>query len=513
MASVTSEDKSNELDSAQQTRKKFESKKNIDNHLSNKSSVSSNSLTESGKKFTDFISLPSQEAVNQDIPEVSYTANLAPSLFTQQSVARDVVENTDSDILPEIEALSSEIARLLQEINYNDNTDEAGVVVSADKDIKDASKSIWDIISSLLAEVENSEDSKQETARSQSILESLTSLLKPQQNVLISNLTPEQVSDLAKEIRLLQDESVDTDSFTFLNSILTKSLELSHRSENPKDGLNTLQAQLPVSEEQVKSNRFDLRYDLRQIIGSDTESNSKQDSTNYDFKSTLRDILSKQSPTPQASLQGSSAGSAGAAISSLSSFSSLSKNLTLGSLEADRLGSLQGAISSVQTQPSFQASLTNPTSLGYSAGQATPATHVVAASFQRLGAEKQNTNITLQLDPPELGRVEVKMSIGKDNVTKIVLIAEKPETLLLLQRDSHFLERSMHDAGLGADGSLSFELAQDGYSFGQNGNGGGGSGYSHSSGSDDQDETDVIETSVNWSVDPLSGRMRYSALI
>ena len=45
---------------------------------------------------------------------------------------------------------------------------------------------------------------------------------------------------------------------------------------------------------------------------------------------------------------------------------------------------------------------------------------------------------------------------------KIHLIAEKPETLAMLQKDSHFLEKTLQDAGLTTDkDSLSFDLKQN----------------------------------------------------
>ena len=65
----------------------------------------------------------------------------------------------------------------------------------------------------------------------------------------------------------------------------------------------------------------------------------------------------------------------------------------------------------------------------------------------------------LTLDPVELGRVEIRVQREADGHS-VRIMAERPETLALLQRDRHELDRSMADAGLrvvsdGIDFSLS----------------------------------------------------------
>jgi flagellar hook-length control protein FliK len=65
----------------------------------------------------------------------------------------------------------------------------------------------------------------------------------------------------------------------------------------------------------------------------------------------------------------------------------------------------------------------------------------------------------IRLDPPELGRVEVKLSIDDAGKAQANLAVEKPHTLDLLQRDRSTLERALRDAGLDlAGGSLNFSL-------------------------------------------------------
>jgi flagellar hook-length control protein FliK len=65
----------------------------------------------------------------------------------------------------------------------------------------------------------------------------------------------------------------------------------------------------------------------------------------------------------------------------------------------------------------------------------------------------------IRLDPPELGRVDVHLSVSRDGKAEALLTADRPETLELLQRDSKILERALRDAGLDlSNNSLNFSL-------------------------------------------------------
>ena len=68
----------------------------------------------------------------------------------------------------------------------------------------------------------------------------------------------------------------------------------------------------------------------------------------------------------------------------------------------------------------------------------------------------------IRLDPPELGRVDVKLTIADNGRVEASLVVDRVETLAMLQRDARTLERAFDQAGLTADsGSLSFSLRQD----------------------------------------------------
>ncbi|MFP4097262.1 MAG: flagellar hook-length control protein FliK [Alphaproteobacteria bacterium] len=147
--------------------------------------------------------------------------------------------------------------------------------------------------------------------------------------------------------------------------------------------------------------------------------------------------------------------------------------------------------------------------------QAHPASQMISMTMQRALQRGEDTTIKLQLDPPELGRVEVKMSIDGDNMTHIVLTAEKPETHQMLQRDAQFLERAMSEAGLNADGNLSFELASDGQSFERDGSSAQARGRDAGNGAGGRDEGDSLSLAsetARWQIDPHTGHMRYNIL-
>ena len=75
------------------------------------------------------------------------------------------------------------------------------------------------------------------------------------------------------------------------------------------------------------------------------------------------------------------------------------------------------------------------------------------------GADK----ISIKLHPEHLGRVEVKLEVGKDGHLVAAISADRPDTLQMLQRDARILQQALNDAGLQTDSSsLSFMLRGDG---------------------------------------------------
>ena len=95
--------------------------------------------------------------------------------------------------------------------------------------------------------------------------------------------------------------------------------------------------------------------------------------------------------------------------------------------------------------------------------------------------QKGTNRFDIRLDPPELGRIDVRMEVRKDGHVVAHMTVDRPETLDLLQRDARALQQALNNAGLQADNdSLNFSLRdQSGESGARDfANGGGGSGAS-----------------------------------
>ena len=103
------------------------------------------------------------------------------------------------------------------------------------------------------------------------------------------------------------------------------------------------------------------------------------------------------------------------------------------------------------------------------AGQHDPGSQVAIAV--RRAVQANATEFSIRLEPADLGRVDVKLDIGGDGRVTATVMADNSQTVDLLRRDAHLLERALADAGLKTDsGGLNFSLrqqqAQTGQSFG-----------------------------------------------
>jgi flagellar hook-length control protein FliK len=94
------------------------------------------------------------------------------------------------------------------------------------------------------------------------------------------------------------------------------------------------------------------------------------------------------------------------------------------------------------------------------AAHAPPATAQVAREIVRR-FDGANTRFELRLDPPELGRIEVRLDVSRDHRVTAVVAAESPQALAELVRHARELEQALQSAGLElADNGLSFDLRQ-----------------------------------------------------
>lgn len=147
------------------------------------------------------------------------------------------------------------------------------------------------------------------------------------------------------------------------------------------------------------------------------------------------------------------------------------------------------------------------------AGQPHPAAQLVSAKLQQGAQAGENKVMTLQLDPAELGKVEIRLEFGPEKTLKAHMVVEKPEAFLLLQRDAQMLERALQGAGMDVDSSgIGFELAEEGWNFGQDNNGkGGGEKFNGGAAGNEGDDL-PIETTMTWNIDPDTGHTRYNLL-
>jgi hypothetical protein len=175
----------------------------------------------------------------------------------------------------------------------------------------------------------------------------------------------------------------------------------------------------------------------------------------------------------------------------------------------------QGSGSAPALSVSNPAGLASLVSHAPHASQGHPTSQSVAATITRTASSGESKNITIKLDPPDLGRVEIRFEFGKDKTVKANVLIEKPETHLMLQRDAHLLERALQDAGLETDeNSLSFEL-DDGSGFDsqtdEDGTGHGQTQSGNASGSETPEE-EIIETTMDLAIDPETGLMRVNIM-
>jgi flagellar hook-length control protein FliK len=82
-----------------------------------------------------------------------------------------------------------------------------------------------------------------------------------------------------------------------------------------------------------------------------------------------------------------------------------------------------------------------------------------------------NSKFQIRLDPPELGRIDVKLDVDKHGAVTARMTVDRSETLDLMQRDRGTLERALQQAGLDSGKTnLQFSLRQN--SSGDNGGSG-----------------------------------------
>ncbi|MBI3514937.1 MAG: flagellar hook-length control protein FliK [Proteobacteria bacterium] len=125
-------------------------------------------------------------------------------------------------------------------------------------------------------------------------------------------------------------------------------------------------------------------------------------------------------------------------------------------------GEANAVVANGTSAPSATASSAAPSAPARPAPVLLPLLDQVLPSLSQAASGNGSGRFTIQLRPPELGRIQVDLKIAADGHVTATIVADRQDTLSLLQRDSHQLEQSLSDAGLSTNnGDLQFSLSGD----------------------------------------------------
>jgi hypothetical protein len=90
---------------------------------------------------------------------------------------------------------------------------------------------------------------------------------------------------------------------------------------------------------------------------------------------------------------------------------------------------------------------------------ATPAAQI-ASALVAFSANGTSNVVTVQLQPAELGRVQISVTSDATGLSSVQVSADRPETLALLQNDQPELAKALDQAGIASAGrTVSFQLS------------------------------------------------------
>ena len=128
----------------------------------------------------------------------------------------------------------------------------------------------------------------------------------------------------------------------------------------------------------------------------------------------------------------------------------------------------EGAVLTVQ-QAAASSSVELPTAFGARSAAADPGMQLAVQIHRAITANSQQFRI--QLEPAELGRVDVRLNFGRDGRVRATIGVERAETLDLIQRDVQELERVLKEAGTDPNKlDLRFNLQGEGHEQAAHGN-------------------------------------------
>jgi flagellar hook-length control protein FliK len=125
-------------------------------------------------------------------------------------------------------------------------------------------------------------------------------------------------------------------------------------------------------------------------------------------------------------------------------------------------------VSGNATAPAATQSVTSAAASATAPGVPIAGLPVTIAAHAQAGSNQ----FDIRLDPPDLGRIEVKLSVDADGQVTSHVTVDRPETLSLLQSQQPQLERALEQAGLKtADNGLQFSLRDQSFAGGNNSGG------------------------------------------
>jgi flagellar hook-length control protein FliK len=117
-------------------------------------------------------------------------------------------------------------------------------------------------------------------------------------------------------------------------------------------------------------------------------------------------------------------------------------------------------ISNVPHAIRSDATVADPSAASTRADVSMPALDVAQVAARIAAKVKEGErHFDIRLDPPELGRVDVHLSVTRDGQAEAHVVADKPQTLEALQRDQQTLHRVLKESGLDlGSNALNFSL-------------------------------------------------------
>ncbi len=434
------------------------------------------------------------------------------------------IETSDDEYILNLTAFGQHLRALIDTVNEQDNDQQKDAALIEIDAILESDAAAFDKISDLLG-VFNAQDENGAPLSNEDQIASLLRLVDmlSAEQATLSGLSLEEITTLQEQVQKLLSETLEQDEIDALNAVVAQFVTLASppsEARQSSDGNKAVEALVSAdaksgngfknglaAEDTAMRNHSDARYDGRfdraQYSGFDRGVTPDEGGFDQALKSAAQgknDAFSAVAKT--------STSTANAAERFLSSAPFMN---AFGSFGGTSESALLSSTYAQQSTTALNSSLTNVITQAQSASQPHPATQAVSLTISKAVKGGEKTDIKLHLNPPELGRVDVKMSIDKDSKAKIVLTVEKPETYLMLQRDADVLQRALSDAGLDSQGDIAFELAGDQQNT-HSGRGGENSGKNGAR-SDAGEDPNLIETTMDWHVDPESGHMRYSLLV